>query len=997
VTIRYRIFKTSDTSVAASDFSPATSVKVYCLGPGGNGSAGTGTRRGGGGGAFAIKNSLAISGTVSMQIGAGGSDTDTWFKSTSDVLAKAGITGLLSSGGTGGAAASCVGDTKYSGGDAGLGGSSSYKGGGGGAAGPSGAGKNGGTAANNASGGGGGSNGGSSTAGQDGQSGGIGGNGGAASDGTAGGTGTGSGNGGDGSNGSGGGGTDNIHGGNGGTQVLFTDNSGGPYNGQTVGVGGGGGGSGISSGNGGNGGPGAGGGGARSTAGAGGAGWIVVEWDDSGGSTSLPINDAAHAHSAEQASLTGHSPLGVNDAAHAHAAEQVTLSAGGVLTPNSASHGHVADQVSLTGHSGLPINDAAHAHTADVVPLSYPGMAATTFATSPSAQYHPNSQSATLDGSNRVTACPDIQGLAALTGDGTNSPVEMTDALGRKFWRFSGAQWLAIDTALSLTKRDVTALAIARNHRASTNCAIIGANSESTPLLEVTTASSRMPVARVFNRTHTTIDANYNKLVVGSQLALIGISSRAGSAGTDAGVMLLMNGQDYTVGQVGTNATQAGGYLGRASGGGYGEFDIYEIAIWDGALNDSATRAARDAMLANWTIEEVDRQIVLMGDSITRGVTGVDGGYCSSMILSAPDIVPPTCRVVNCASGGQTLNDAISERNGAASFTNLTLSGGVANNVVAIHMGTNDMATIGGSEDAATVYGDMVSLLYSASPSGYLQKGWKVYVAQNIAASDAYKMTQIPTLRALYNGSQFLADTDSGYGGTYEGLVRVIQTHLITRSPDGTIFFDTSDANDATYYEDVVHLNEVGTETLITGGDTRQYGYVSIFADQPLLLASGGVHAHAADQVSLSGAGALAINGATHGHTVDQVTLAGHTGLAIADSAHGHTADQVGVSAGGTIAGADATHAHMAEQAGLTGHSSLGINDAGHAHAAETVVLTGHYALTIADALHGHAAEQIVLTDHLQVVVVPRLTAIPPRAAMPGRPVQHHYRRPPNI
>ena len=153
-------------------------------------------------------------------------------------------------------------------------------------------------------------------------------------------------------------------------------------------------------------------------------------------------------------------------------------------------------------------------------------------------------------------------------------------------------------------------------------------------------------------------------------------------------------------------------------------------------------------------------------------------------------------------------------------------------------MGTNDMAAIGGSEDAATVYADMVSLLYSASPSGYLQKGWEIYLVQNIAADDAAKMAQIPTLRGLYNDSQFQTDTDSGSGGAYEGLVSVIQSQLITLSPDGTIFNDITDAGDGTYYEDVVHLNELGTQTLITGGDTPEYGYVSIFNPAAELLAS---------------------------------------------------------------------------------------------------------------------------------------------------------------
>lgn len=400
-------------------------------------------------------------------------------------------------------------------------------------------------------------------------------------------------------------------------------------------------------------------------------------------------------------------------------------------------------------------------------------------------------------------------------------PVQMTDALGRKFWRFSGSHLLRISDTLIFTKRNCAMLVIGRNHRANTTSAVLGGQGQSTAMLEATWASSRMPVPRVFNKAYTTLDATYNNLIVGSQLHLIG----AASSGTR--VIHLMNDKDGSTTQVGTDATCNGGFIGGTSTGANGEWDVYEVAIWNTNQTDANIKAQRDLMFANWGLTTVTSQVVTMGDSITKGVTGVDSGSVPSVRIAEPGMgyIPDGCRVVNVGSGGQTINDAVSERDAANTFTQFTLAGGAANNKILFHMGTNDMGAIGGTQTAAAVYAEVVALLNSASPSGYLQKGWKVYVANNTAADDSTKAVQIPALRALYNDPQFLTDTLSNTGQTYDGLVKVIQTHLITKSPDGTIFDTQADAQSLVYYKDGLHPNEAGNDVLVSGGDTPQYGF----------------------------------------------------------------------------------------------------------------------------------------------------------------------------
>lgn len=139
---------TTDTITATGSWvapTGVTSVTVDAWAGGGggrNGGSVTGGQ-GGGGGAFSEKLNIPVTAgnSYTVTVGTGGtggvffgaSDTaggDSWFSTTGTVLAKGGAAGT--SGGAGGALASGVGDTKFSGGNGGGDGSTSGCGGGGG-------------------------------------------------------------------------------------------------------------------------------------------------------------------------------------------------------------------------------------------------------------------------------------------------------------------------------------------------------------------------------------------------------------------------------------------------------------------------------------------------------------------------------------------------------------------------------------------------------------------------------------------------------------------------------------------------------------------------------------------------------------------------------------------------------------------------------------------------------------------------------------------------
>lgn len=88
------------------------------------------------------------------------------------------------------------------------------------------------------------------------------------------------------------------------------------------------------------------------------------------GATPLVIQDAAHAHAADNLALTQHNVLAIQDAAHGHTADNQVLTQHNILAIQDASHGHSADNLVLTQHNVLAVQDALHAHAADNVVLT---------------------------------------------------------------------------------------------------------------------------------------------------------------------------------------------------------------------------------------------------------------------------------------------------------------------------------------------------------------------------------------------------------------------------------------------------------------------------------------------------------------------------------------------------------------------------------------------------------------------------------------------------
>lgn len=86
--------------------------------------------------------------------------------------------------------------------------------------------------------------------------------------------------------------------------------------------------------------------------------------------TALVVQDATHAHTAENVALTQHQVLAVANATSAHTAANVALTQHQVLTVADATHGHTAANVTLIQHQVLTVASSTHGHTAEAVTLT---------------------------------------------------------------------------------------------------------------------------------------------------------------------------------------------------------------------------------------------------------------------------------------------------------------------------------------------------------------------------------------------------------------------------------------------------------------------------------------------------------------------------------------------------------------------------------------------------------------------------------------------------
>lgn len=499
----------------------------------------------------------------------------------------------------------------------------------------------------------------------------------------------------------------------------------------------------------------------------------------------------------------------------------------------------------------------------------------------PAVHYHPHTATLTNFSAGAaavgepVQTCVDRQATANLIGlaSGT-APLLDQDGLGRKFLNYQSCRYGAVESGLTgQSSQAMAVFMVVRVHRLNTynlyypryqsdgttaNASNLGAMRLAAP-----TGSTVVFPATGGNATNAgvaTATGDQNKMLVGSNIAVIGMVSRTTGNG---GVNHYYNEAVVaTAAQVTARTGMIGGVIGGTPAAASAitpmqapgsvattvGLDVYEAIVINGTVTDGQALDIIAAFRANWTdIATYDKQVALEGDSITDGIvvrfatdraSGVESDQRIGMVMTEPGalLVPATTKVITLAVSGALVSSLVTRRDGTISPYAMKLTGGSGNNVVIPMIGRNDY---GAAITPADHFTNLKNLLHTGTSTGYLERGWDVVVPTPIAGSSSYMTDFLDDVRNRITGSGYdgiVADMTALSAG-YATRVSVLRCDLIEVG-GATIFQDSTDAASLTNYQqlssnpavtDNTHPNgATGTLALATGGDTPQHGYGAI-------------------------------------------------------------------------------------------------------------------------------------------------------------------------
>lgn len=469
----------------------------------------------------------------------------------------------------------------------------------------------------------------------------------------------------------------------------------------------------------------------------------------------------------------------------------------------------------------------------------------------PAVHYHIPSATIT-SASGRMTSIADRMGLAhASEGAAGIGPIDRTDSQGLRVASFRGAEWMSIADTLVWDTRAHTVFMVMRapwanpTSGASSRCFVSQGRNANTPPntgygpLGTNVVASRAPHVMANNQS-TYLATGHEHMVIGAQIQVIGVASRPTASGAQR---VYLNERTASVGQSSVAISGiTGGEIGRyaytpQTTGSWAIFDLYELIIINGVLSNAQADAVAAAIVANWAIAAITDQVLIDGDSLSRGIQvtpssaksiwGNDSIGQKLTDRGSPYCLPRTTRVVNAAVGGNKMANLVSKRDAANGVYAELLPG---KNILAVQIGTNDVNSDGKS--AAQVYADMVPYLNTAS-TGVLQRGWSVVHGLNIARSDnPSSSTILETLRGLYRNSQYLVDTGTNVGGAFAGKLSIMATSDIDIGGGVTPFINATAvaANPNMFQGDGLHQSAAAVQFWASGGSTPANGYYAALA-----------------------------------------------------------------------------------------------------------------------------------------------------------------------
>lgn len=435
--------------------------------------------------------------------------------------------------------------------------------------------------------------------------------------------------------------------------------------------------------------------------------------------------------------------------------------------------------------------------------------------------------SGVTESDGKVTQVNDLIGPAHATNGSGEGPLLMTDAAGRRFLRFNQTAWMAFITAAGLNSRALSCWFVGRHHQAVSTSFISMYGNTGAATLNASVSGSIAPFLRGHAASATAAASGKERLICGSQLQVLGVTSGTTAGG---GQRLFVNESHsgdlaQATSQVQDGTTIAiGGEIGRyahipGASGTWAAMDMYEMVLYGGKQSNADAAATSAALMAAYGIAPIIDAVTIEGDSIHAGFRNNPmnpGEIPSGSNIAMQMAPPPATRVVNVASSGSTGATLLTRRDAANSIhqsTSMLLSG---TNKLVVMVGRNDITTT----PSTTAIGDAVLdaansgtiALINTPAGGYLQRGYaRVLVGVNIAVGSNIEIAN-NQIRTRLRAAQFLTDTLSGAGQSYEGKVGLVDYPAVVVSGSGTIFDTTADASDLGWYvTGFTHPNVAGT------------------------------------------------------------------------------------------------------------------------------------------------------------------------------------------
>lgn len=416
----------------------------------------------------------------------------------------------------------------------------------------------------------------------------------------------------------------------------------------------------------------------------------------------------------------------------------------------------------------------------------------------------------------RVTSISDLQGLADAANTTGTGPFLITDALGWKFMRGQGSEYLSGATSFVSRVQRVTTIALVRYHRmepqASFSLGSVEGGTRATTgpaferlLMPTSNQSSAYLASSVAGLP--TYDANKAAMVPGSQWQVVMVRS------TPTAVITAINGvvassapnSNLAFDLFGYELFRNAGTIDALAPGTFAKMDVGQRVIYNSdTLTDEQALAAMTTMMAAYGITAPTKTVVIDGDSIMFSLQGSSGSNVAMQITNrgSPISLPANTRVLNVAVSGNTTDDVALRLANSNSVYNERL-GLSDDGPVFLKIGTNNLDATG-NQTPEQARDALATLLAT-----YFARGLSVRLGTTIAYNNSGVQSKIEQFRALINSSAFFDLVQANTGQPNFGKLSIVDLAEYTLAGD-TKFKTLADAQDTAVYVDGVHPTDLG-------------------------------------------------------------------------------------------------------------------------------------------------------------------------------------------